>query len=238
VAMEDSSFGRLIGVLAAPGKTFRAIAARPTWAVALLVLMLVSGAVWFLAGQRIDYRDTITQSVRQSGRNVTEAQLEPQIEMMEKAGSYIYGLSVPAVVVFFSLLAALLYWVAFKLQGSDMSYKSSLSVNLHAAMPSVVIASLLSLPVILSKESLGYDDIKTGTFLASNLGFLAPEESPAWVAAALASLDFFALWSLVLSIIGYREVARVSTKAAVVTVLVIWLLFVGVRVGWVALFGG
>lgn len=238
MAMEDSGFGRLIGVLVAPGKTFRAIAARPTWAVALLVLMLVSGAVWFLAGQRIDYRDTITQSVRQSGRNVTEAQLEPQIEMMEKAGAYIYGLSVPVVVVFFSLLAALLYWVAFKLQGSDISYKSSLSVNLHAAVPSVVIASLLSLPVILSKESLGYDDIKTGTLLASNLGFLAPEGSRAWVAAALASLDFFALWGLVLSIIGYREVARVSTKAAVVTVLVIWLLFVGVRVGWIALFGG
>ncbi len=238
MAMEDSSFGRLIGVLTSPGKTFRSIAERPTWAVALLVLMFVSGAVWFLAGTRIDYRDTITQSVRQSGRDVTEAQLEPQIEMMEKAGSYIYGLSVPAVVAFFSLLAALLYWVAFKLQGSDISYKSSLAVNLHAAMPSVLIASLLSVPVILSKGTLGYNDVKTGTLLASNLGFLAPEDSPAWVAAALASLDFFALWSLVLSIIGYGLAARVSKQAAAVTVIVIWLIFVGVRVGWAALFGG
>ena len=237
MAMEDSSFGRLIGVLVAPGKTFRAIAARPTWAVALLVLMLVSGAVWFLAGQRIDYRDTITQSVRHSGRNLTEAQLEPQIEMMEKAGSYIYGLSVPVVVAFFSLLAALIYWVAFKLQGSDISYKSSLSVNLHAAVPPVLVGSLLSLPIILSKETLGYNDVKTGTLLASNLGFLAPEGSPAWVTAALSSLDFFALWSLVLAIIGYRVVARVSPKAAAVTAVVIWLLFVGVRVGWAALFG-
>ncbi len=155
---------------------------------------------------------------------------------MEKAGAYIYGLSVPAMIVFFSLIAALMYWLAFKLLGSDLSYKASLSVNLHAAMPSA-IASLLSLPVILGKESLGYDDVKTGTFLASNLAFLAPEDSPAWVAAALGSLDFFALWSLVLAIIGYREAARVSPKAAAVTVTVIWLLFVGLRVGWAALFG-
>jgi hypothetical protein len=238
MAMEDSSFGRLIGVLISPGKTFRSLAERPTWAVALLVLMLVSGAVWFLAGKRIDYRDTITQSVRHSGRNVTEAQLEPQIAMMEKGGAYIYGLSVPVVVAFFALLAALINWVAFKLQGSDIDYKSSLAVNLHAAVPQVVIASLLSLPVILSKESLGYDDVKTGSLLASNLAFLAPEGSHAWVTAALASLDFFALWGLVLSVIGYRAAARVSTKAAVVTVLVVWLLFVGIRVGWVALFGG
>ena len=40
--MEDSSFGRLLGVFVAPGKTFRSLAARPTWALPLLVLSLTS----------------------------------------------------------------------------------------------------------------------------------------------------------------------------------------------------
>ncbi len=29
--LEDSSFGRLIGALVSPGKTFQSIAGRPTW---------------------------------------------------------------------------------------------------------------------------------------------------------------------------------------------------------------
>ena len=40
--MEDSSFGRLIGVLVSPGKTFRSIAERPAWLVPFLVLMVLS----------------------------------------------------------------------------------------------------------------------------------------------------------------------------------------------------
>jgi hypothetical protein len=233
--MENSSFGRLLGVLVAPGKTFRSIAERPTWGVATLVLLLTMGLVWFVAGQRIDFRDTITQSVRQSGRDVPEAQLEPQIEMMEKAGPYIYGLAVPVVTLIFSLIGALIYWVVFKLLGGDFSYKSSFAVTVHAAMP-IVVAALLSLPVVLSKGSLGFSDLKTGTLLASNLGFLAPEGAPAWGTAALSSLDFFGLWTLVLTIVGYKAVSRRSTQAVAATVILIWLLFVGIRVGWAALF--
>lgn len=234
--MENSSFGRLIGVLVSPGKTFRAIAERPTWAVALLVLLLVTGLVWFFAAQRMDFREITLEGVRQSGREVPEAQLEQQIEIMEKAGPYIYGLTTPVVVVIFVLLVALVYWVVFKLLGADFSYKSSLSVNLHASMP-VVVSYLLSIPVILSKESLGFADVKAGTFLASNLSFLAPEDAPAWAFAALASLDFFSLWGLALTIIGFRAVTRLSTTAVAATAIVVWLLFVGIRVGWAALFG-
>lgn len=233
--MEDSSFGRLFGVLFSPGKTFRSIAERPTWLVALLVLMLATAAVWYVAGSRMDFRDVITEGARQTGREVPPEQLEPQIEVMEKAGRYIYAGSTPLVVAFFTLFTALIYWLAFKLLGSDFSYKSSLSTTLHAAMP-LVVSFLLSLPVILSKPSLVFQDIKTGTFLASNLAFLAPEDAPAWVTAALASLDFFGLWSLALTIIGFRAVSRKPTQTVAITVIVVWLIFVGIRVGWAALF--
>lgn len=232
--MENSSFGRLIGVLVAPGKTFRAIAERPTWAVALLVLLLASAGIAYLSGTRTDYRDVMTQSMRESGRDVPEGALEQQIEMMEKAGPIIGAVGAPVAFAFFSLLGALIYWMAFKLQGSDFSYKSSLAVSLHAAMP-VVISLLLSLPIILSRSSLGYDDVKTGSFLKSNLGFLAPEDAPAWLAALYASADFFAIWGLVLSVIGYRAATRLPTRAVAVTVVIVTLLFVAARVGLTAL---
>lgn len=232
--MENSSFGRLIGVLVSPGKTFRAIAERPTWAVAMAVLLLASAAIGYFSGTRTDYRDVITQSIRDSGRDVPPQALESQIEMMEKAGPIISGIGAPVAVLFFSLLGALIYWVLFKMQGSEFSYKSSLATSLHATMP-VVVSLLLSLPVILSRPSLGYDDVKSGTFLKSNLSFLAPEDAPAWVAALYASVDFFTLWSLALSIIGYRASTRLSTRAVAVTVVIVTLVFIGVRVGLAAL---
>jgi hypothetical protein len=233
--MENSSFGRLFGVLFSPGKTFRSIAERPTWAVALLALMIVSGGVWYMAGGRIDYRETIPASMQQSGRELPAEQLEPQIEFMEKFGHYVYGFSVPFVMAFFCLFFALIYWLAFKLLGAEFGYKSSLSVVLYASVP-VLVSALLSLPVILSRASLGFDDIKTGSFLASNLAFLAPEDAPAWVTAALASLDFFSLWGLALTIVGFRAVSRLSTQTVATTAIVIWLIGVGLRVGWAALF--
>ena len=104
----------------------------------------------------------------------------------------------------------------------------------HAGMP-VVVSILLSLPVVLSRARLGYDDVKSGSFLQSNLAFLAPEGSKAWVTALYASADFFAIWSLILSVIGFKAVSRLSTQAVAVTVVVISLLFVAVRVGLAAL---
>jgi hypothetical protein len=233
--MESSSFGRLIGVLVSPGKTFRSIAERPTWGVAMLVILLVVAFVWYLAGLRTDYRDVMQQSIEQSGREVPAAQIDQQVEVMEKAGPAINAVTRPVFTALLMLFSAFLSWLVFKLVGSDFTYRSALAVTLHASMP-YVIGQLLGLPVILSRASLGFDDLKTGTFLQSNLAFLAPPDAPTWQFAALASLDFFAIWGLVLSIIGYRAVSRLSTQAVAITIIVLWLVFVGIGVGLAAAF--
>jgi len=234
MALEDSSLGRLIGVLVSPVKTFRSIAGRPTWGAALLVLLVASGAVAYVVGMRTDYRDVITQSLKAKGRDVPEAQIEPQINLMQKAGPIISACTVPVIIAVITLLAALIYWIVFKLLGSDFSFKTSFAVTLHAAMPGV-IAALLTLPVVLSRSTLGYADVKSGTFLQSNLAFLAPADAKAWVTALYASVDFFGLWSIVLTIIGYQAVSRLSTKSVAVVVILVSLLFIGVRVGLAAL---
>ncbi len=228
-ALDDSSFGRLLGVLVSPVKTFRSIAERPTWAVALVVFLLASGAVGFVAGKRTDYREMITRSLKDSGREVPAEQLEKQIEITQKVAPY-FAAGSGVFVLLILLLITLFYWIIFKLLGSDFTYLAGLSVTLHAAMPAVV-SLLLSLPVILSHKTLGYDDVKTGTFLQSNLAFLAPAGAKPWLVALYASVDFFSLWSLVLSIIGYKALSRLSTQAVAATVVVVTLLFVAVRVG-------
>ncbi len=234
MAMEDSSAGRLVGALVSPVKTFRSLAERPTWGLALLVTLLVTGSLAYVAGLRTDYRDVIVQGAKEKGKDVDESQLEPAINMMQKAGPAISAAGAPVAVALVMLLVALVYWVVFKLVGAEFSYVASLAVSLHSGMP-LVISALLSLPVVLSRPRLGFADLKSGSFLQSNLAFLAPADAKAWLTALYASVDFFSLWGLVLSILGFKALTRLTTKPVALVVVLVWLLLVGVRVGLAAL---
>jgi len=234
--MHDSGFGRLLGVLVAPGKTFRSIAERPTWWAALAVLMLSTLGVGLIAAPRVDYEDIIRQQIAKSGRDVPQEQLDRQIEFVKKARTPLVAVQVVATPIVIALLT-LVPWVAFKLLGSEIDYGRSFAVTLHAAMPQV-LSALLSIPVILSRPSLGYEDVRAGSFLKSNLAALVgTSDTKAPVYALLSSLDVFSLWTWALLFLGYREVAKVSTAKAATTIAVLWLVFVGVKVGWAALFG-
>lgn len=234
--MNDSAFGRLLGVLVSPVRTFRALARNPTWAAALLVFTLSAGAAGVVATPRIDYEDLIRHSVAKSGREIPAEQLDRQIEMMKKIRIplTVAGVLIAPLVV---CLFALFLFIGFKLLGSDLGYRQSLSVMIHALMPQV-IANLLSIPVILSRPVWGYQALRAGSYLASNLAALVGSpETRETVFALLASIDFFVLWTLILLVLGFREVARVSTAKATATILVLWLLYVGLKVGRAALFG-
>ncbi|MES1211133.1 MAG: YIP1 family protein [Acidobacteriota bacterium] len=233
--MHDSAFGRLLGVLVSPGQTFRSIAARPTVWAALLVLVLSTLGGGLLAAPRIDYEDIIRKQVAKSGRDVPQEQLDKQIEVTQKIRTPLIIAQVVFVPIFLCLVT-LFPWAIFKLLGSEVDYVRSLSVTAHAWMPQVVSA-LLSIPVILSRPSLGYEDTRNG-FLKSNLGaFMSTPEMSAPLTAVLSSLDVFSLWTLILFILGFKEVAKVSMAKAAGTMIILWLLFVGIKVGFAAVFG-
>ncbi len=239
MALEDSSAGRLIGALVSPVKTFRSIAERPTWGLALLVLMLVGTVTGVLANKRIDpndMRQMIEQRMeKQSGQKPSAEQVDQAVGMGQKWGSIVVWFA-PIFSIGANLLMALLFWLAFRFAAaSSLSYKTSFSVLLHAFMP-WLIAGLLTLPVILSREHIGLQEAQQG-LLASNLARFAPEGAGGGLKALLGSLDFFSLWTIVLLILGYRTAAKSSTGAAAGIVLLLWLLYVGLKVGLGALFG-
>ena len=237
--MENSSFGRLIGALVSPGKTFRSIAERPTWAVALVVLALLGAGIGILINTRTDQRQMIQKQMEKFGRNLTEKELDEAVERAEHPSpllrtiSAVTGLLGQAIAY---LVPAFLFWLIFKLLGSEMAFKGSLSTYLHASVP-VAVGILLTIPVILSRATVQPKDALTGGLLASSPAFLLPEGASTTVKAVLATFDVFNLWSVVLAIVGYRIVARVSTTAAVSAALLLFLLGMGIRVGFAALLG-
>lgn len=233
------SFTRVARVLWAPTETFRQIAERPTWAVALVVLLVLGGALGYAAFQKIDPDDQRALMEEQfEERGLRGEELERQVDQVmafnERFGPF-YPLAGLCFALFAYLLVALLFWVTFRLAGGELGFPGGFSVSLHAFVPQGLKA-LLAIPVVLGQDAIDPEAAQRGSFLASNLGFLAPEDASQTLVTLLTSLDLFTLWSVALLVIGYSVVARVSKGLAAGIVVVAWLLWIGIKIGLAVLF--
>ncbi len=168
--MHDSAFGRLIAVLISPARTFQSIAQRPTWAVPLIVLLVLNIGVSVLVFQHIDMQEVIARDTARQGQELTDEQIEQFANIGEK-----FGLGCIAVVPPIGyLLVALVLMVAFKIVGGEVGFPASFSIALHSQMPWAV-ASLITIPVALGTETFTYEQVKASSFIASSAAAFAPE---------------------------------------------------------------
>jgi hypothetical protein len=235
--MHESGFGRVIGVLISPDKTFRSIAERPTWVVPLLLLVALGLSVGFAMQDRVDQAAMVKYNLDKFGVEVSDAQMEEMESDMADKSTTRQTLELAGGTLFaaagYFLLAAL-FLVAFRLAGSetDFDFFRSLAVTVHGLLPGGV-AALLNIPLVLSRSEISPEEVMRGGVLTSSLRPLAPEESPV-LESLLGSLDFFTIWSVVLLILGFRAVARVSTQTSAAIVLILWGLWVLGKAGFAA----
>lgn len=229
--MTDNSLGRLVGALVSPSSTFKNIGERPTWVVALLVLVLSAGFLGFVVHEKTDYREVTTRTLEARGQldSIPEEQLEQGVEFQERFGA-IFAPVRALILGGVYCLIAVFFWVAFRLTGSELTYKQSLATFVHGELPFVLFA-LLAAFTLWGRGDLPYLELAAGDFLASHLGVFTPEGSGVVLRSFLTGIDFFAVWSVALMTIGYRTVARVSTTTAGTVAVGIWLLRLGFRVG-------
>ena len=234
--MSDSSLARVVNVLFSPTRTFEAIRQRPTWLVALVILVLLGLAGSYLVTGKMDIEEVVRESVADSGRQLSDDQLEQAIALQEKLLP-VFAIAGPLVIFPGAcLLMALLFWVVLRLLGGEMTYKTSFATTVHGLMPNA-ISSLLALPVVMSRGALSYEEVRSGGVLASNLAHFAPEETGTAVRALLAGIDVFTIWALVLLIIGLAVTARVSRAKSGAVVIGLWVVYVLFKVGAAAISG-
>ncbi|HYN21890.1 MAG TPA: YIP1 family protein [Thermoanaerobaculia bacterium] len=236
--MKDSSFGRVVGALVSPGATFRSIAERPTWVAPFVVLLLLAFAVGVVIQLKTDPEEMVRQQMAMMKVEVPQEQMDKMIDDAEnrgtgaKVGFTILGVVVQAAIY---ALVALLFWVGFKLFGSEMDFMGSFATALHAYMP-LALGSLLNLPVMLTRASLTFEEVSSGGVLVSSLKAFAPEDASRVTESLLGSFDLFTIWTLILLVIGYRAVAKVSTAVASGLVILYWLVYVGGKLALTAAF--
>lgn len=229
-ALTDNGWGRVLGALVSPIRTFESIKMGPTWVAPLVVLFGLSLASTLIVWPKVDFEATVRTQLEKQGQEVDEETLANAVEMQRKIGLPCAVVAMPLGLLVF----ALVLMVAFNLLGGELDFKHSLSTTLYSMMPWAV-AALLTIPVVLGQTSIDAEAMQSGGLLASHLGVLAPEGASPLLLALLSSFDLFSFWAIALFIVGYAIVAGVSRAAAAGTVFGLWVLWIVIKVGLAAL---
>ena len=236
-----NSFGRIFGALFDPKPTFASIAQRPTWVVPMLAVILISVVIVALIGSRVGWRQVIDRQIASSPRaqqrmeQVPPGQREEMLNRQAKFAGVVGYVGVVVGTAVAELVAAALLLAAFNIiSGSRIGFSQSLGIVAHSWMP-YVIAGLLGVLILFIKDP---STIDMQNLVASNPGALLPDGSAKWLVSLLTSLDLFTFWVLILQGIGYSATnpKKISFGKALGAVVVIWLLFVVVKVGFAAAF--
>ena len=230
-------FGRIIGAIVSPKKTFAEIVQRPSWIAPVLVLTVLSAAVCFGINQRIDWREYIGHQMEQSP---STAQLTPEQKQQRVEGgakfapiiTYVFG--IPALLVITLIVAAVMLGAYNLLGGASLNFRTSMGIVSHAFSPGV-ISSVLFLLVLYLKP---FGTVDLDNPVATNVGALLGEDAPKWLHKLGASLDVFSFWSLFLIAIGFAAASpkKLTFGKSFGIAVAVWAVYVVAKVGWASIF--
>ncbi len=222
-----SEASNLWAVLTEPARGFANVAARPTFALALILLVLLGVAAVWTGFSKLDAQDVI-RGLEEQGRQLPpSAAADPERLMNLMRWSSVAGAALFAPLLYLALAG--IFLVSFRLLGSELTYRQSLATTVHGMLPMAVAAGI-GIVVGLFREGVSMRELESGGLVMSHLGFLAGDDASAVTRALLTSVDLFSIWCLFLLALGFRLVAKVGRGKATATVTTVWLVGVAVKV--------
>lgn len=155
-------------------------------------------------------------------RGTPPDQLDQQIELMDKFG-VVQLLATPVVFLVLGLIVAGLAYILVSILSEKASFKKFLTLQFYAG----IISALSGIVTVLVVRMRGVETFRVAedAQFSIGLGFLAPENG-GLLKAVLGSVEFFAVWSLVIVAMGLMQVFDMQRKQAVICVIPIWLMSV------------
>lgn len=225
---------RIAGVLFAPAETFQNIVRRPDVLAPLLLIVILGYLSTAVIMPKIDMASMMEQQaaqMRKKNPNMSEDQLA-QMERISSAGVKVMSWVLPVLMVAWYAIMAGALLLAFRLLGGEGNYKQAFSVTLYAWMP-MVLLSILSTIIVLARGT--FDPVTAATLVKSNPAFLVDMKEQPILYSLLSSFDLFTIWMIVLLIVGFATMARVSKAKAAAIVISLWIALIVVKLGFAAL---
>ncbi len=225
----SNSFSRIIGVLVSPSRTFAEIARKPDWVVPALVIIVIFAIAAIVTVPRLDFETMSREAMEAKG--ISGPQLERTLRVsvaIAKGVQY----SISFLLIGILAVAALLYWLGVRLLGGEATYQQVFSVVLYGFMPTV-IRQIVKIPIILSKHDLNPRDAET--IVRSSPAFLTSFKANPMLFALLTRLDLFAIWSLILIVIGLAAASKLSKAKTASIVIALWIVGTLITLGFAAM---
>ncbi len=226
-----SAFGRLTGVLFNPKATFEDIAAKPSFLLPLVVIVVLSVVIVAVFGQRVGWRGTIEKQLASNPRtaDLPADQREQAIERGEKFAPVVSYVIVFLAAPVAALISAAVLLAAFNLvAGARVNFLQSFGIVTHSYVPGI-IGGAIGLIMLFVKSP---DTININNLVAANLAAFLAGDSPKWLISLGTSIDLFQFWTIVLMGIGFSAVnpKKVSIGKGIAIVAITWALYVGAKV--------
>jgi hypothetical protein len=201
---------RFVGVLLSPRETFQDVAARPTWLLmALVVIVVTTGSqMWFQSTEvgRQAALDDAVRRVESFGVKVSDEMYEGMRKGIMEPSPARTALSAAAMVIIppiiWAAIAGLLLLIVGALMGGSGTFKQLYAVVVHSSVISAV-GTLIMTPVNYQRASM-----TSATNLAVFFPFL-PEGS--FFARLLGMADVFVIWWVAVLAIGVAVASRKKT---------------------------
>lgn len=230
-------FATLAVLYIEPTAAFRGIAARPAFVAAFVALILVNVAFTFVWLKKADPAELARTQMEEAGvfdRFPPEQHakiVERQVRLFPIFAWL--GPLVFAPIAFVALAAVFLFIYRFFYE-SETTFPQSMAVVAWSLLAVALVSTPLTLLVLALK---GEWSVDPRTVIQANPAALIDKTAvPKPVHALLDAFDLFSLWTLFLLAAGYAAAARRSVGSAAVGVLVLWGIYVLMKVALAAVF--
>jgi hypothetical protein len=214
-----SAMQRLWMMFTSPAEVFEEIGIKPTWVLAMVILVIVGVGAQLVIMPHVDTEATIRARLADRSEEFTDAQIEGMVEQGEKFGKFgpIIGLVVAPIV--WAIMAAV-FFLMLKIVGSEADYSRTLSTTLYGYWPATLVALVLTSVLIQRVGKVPQEEL--ANVVKASLGAFMSPDAPAWLLAVGSTISIFNIWAVVLLIIGFSTVGKISKGKAAVVTLVPW----------------
>ncbi|HSE38564.1 MAG TPA: Yip1 family protein [Blastocatellia bacterium] len=242
-------FARLTGTLLSPGETFADVNRKPTWIAPMIIAIVTVLASTFFFQWRVNpdwdsiMRNQIKKRMESSNQSLTEEQMQQQVNFAKGIAKFSPLIGAVVTPVFYVILAGIFALGLMFIQAKT-TFKKILSVVAWSCAATAAVATIVTMASLMvrDEESLrSIDPTQSAGIVPSNLAAFLSSETPAVIKSLAGSIDVFTIWVLILLAIGFAAIAgarKITTRKTATVVFGFWAVYVLLKMGWAAAFGG
>ena len=205
---------RLVGIFTSPHQVFDDIRdGRVSWVQPWLMGSVIYAIITWIAMP-------IQTAVLQANNELSSEQIEQQMQIMQRFG-FVWVLLAPVGMFVITFIVAGISYVTVAVASRAASFKKYLTLSFFTGI--VGMMGQLITCIIVRMRGLDQIEGAEDARLGLSLRIFAPDNAIA--RGIFGSFEFFAIWSLVLVVMGLIRIFGMTRVQAIVTAVVLWILY-------------